>query len=266
MIFKFISVVLLTLFLMGCGSNPYKDFYQPNPQMVQAPKEKKEQIKEYPVEIIRVGGNPDDLEKSIQNYSRSGFGILGYSNFQASEVNDDQLIAQAREVGATKALLGVKYLRTNSGSMPLTLPNTQTTFHSGSLSGYGGYGSYSGTSTTYGTRTTYIPYSVNRYEYIAAYLKKITYKLGIRYDLELPNEIKQKLGTHKGVLIKTVVKNSPAYNADILEGDVIKKMNGLIVDDGRHLDLYLKGLDSGENVQFEILRNNEKILKQVTLN
>ena len=38
-------------------------------------------------------------------------------------------------------------------------------------------------------------------------------------------EQKQEIESNKGVIIKRVEKGSPAFNADILEGDIIKKIN-----------------------------------------
>jgi len=258
----FVSATLLS----GCGSNPYKEFYEASLTPIPLVSDNLTKQKEYPVEIVRSGSDPESLSRLRKNYNREGYGEIGYSSFQASEVSDEQLIAQAREVKATVALLGVKYLRTNSGSMPLTLPNTQTSYHSGSLTGYGGYGSYSGTSTTYGTTTTYIPYSVNRYEYAAVYLGKMKpLKLGVMWAKELPIHLKQKLGSNKGVLLEVVIKNGAAYDADILEGDVLIAADNVQIKDGNHLNELLNLRSKDDVIEFDIFRKETRIKKKVTL-
>ena len=53
--------------------------------------------------------------------------------------------------------------------MNLSTPTTSTTY----LSGYSGSGSFYGTATTYGTRTTTVPISVDRYDQNGLYLRNV---------------------------------------------------------------------------------------------
>ena len=57
----------------------------------------------------------------------------------------------------------LEYKLQASGTIPITTPTTQTTYHSGNVNAYGGgynsYGNYSGTSTTHGSQTTYYNYT-----------------------------------------------------------------------------------------------------------
>ena len=100
---------------------------------------------------------------------------------------------------------------------------------SGNIYGLGGgFASYSGSgmTTTYGTQTTYIPYNERRYDYYATYwIKRDIEGLPIGATLvELPKEIRQKMGSNKGLLLLAVIKNGPFYMADIISGDVLLKI------------------------------------------
>jgi len=94
----------------------------------------------------------------------------------------------------------------------------------GSAYGYGGYASYSGTAytTTYGSKTTYIPYTVHRSDYLATYWIKMKPPIFGTHIKDLTPEIRQQIGSNKGMLVYAVIKGSPAFEADILKGDVLK--------------------------------------------
>ncbi len=137
----------------------------------------------------------------------------------------------------------------------------------GSIFGSGGYGTYSGTAntTTTGTTTTSVPYSINRYEYLATYwIKAKTPVLGIRCN-DLPTEIRQKIGSNKGLLVIAVVKESPAFYADILKGDVIKKVGEIETYDKNTLPNVIEKY-AGQKVQIELIRDGKEIHKDVQLN
>jgi hypothetical protein len=59
----------------------------------------------------------------------------------------------------------------------LDYPTTQTTTTNvyGNTFGSGGFNTFSGmaNTTTYGTQTTYIPYNVDRFDYVATYWAKM---------------------------------------------------------------------------------------------
>jgi hypothetical protein len=148
----------------------------------------------------------------------------------------------------------------------LTVPNTQTSYHSGSIYGSGGgYGSYSGSSTTYGTSTTYMPYHVNRSDYYATFwVKAKPLSLGAYFD-NLTDELRRKVESNKGVYIRVVVKDSPAFNADLLNGDIIRKLNNIEVANASHFG-NLIAENKGQQIELEIFRNDKTIVKKIQLN
>jgi len=70
---------------------------------------------------------------------------------------------------------------------------------------------------------------------------------------------------YKGVLIVLVVKDSPAFNADIFKGDIIERVNDMpIADSAAFLDL-LKA-NTGKVINISIIRGGQEIVKSVQLN
>ena len=93
--------------------------------------------------------------------------------------------------------------------MPWITPRTETstTNLNGSVYGAGGMATVNGTATTtiYGSQTSYIPYSVNRSDYLAVYLVKYMTWLGAVYN-NLNDEERQKIGSNSGVVVVVVVR------------------------------------------------------------
>ena len=197
----------------------------------------------------------------------NGYILLGESSFNAGLRNPNALaIDHAKKVYADTVIVYSQYTNTVSGSMPLTVPNTQTSYHSGSIYGSGGgYANYSGSSTTYGTSTTYMPYSVNRSDYYASFwIKAKPASLGIHLN-NLTDELRRKVESNKGVYIVVVVKDSPAFNADLLNGDIIRKFNSIEIINANHF-LNLIAENKGQQIELEIFRNDKTIAKQIQLN
>ena len=167
-----------------------------------------------------------------------GYLLLGYSSFNGNaSVEKDDAISQGVRVGAATILLyPPKHTGTRSGSMPLVLPNNTTTYSTGSATAYGPRGTAtafgSATSTTFGTQVVDIPYSVERYDYMASYWAKDTRPIvfGARVLNLNPTE-RAEIGSNKGVKVIGVLKGGPAYRADILLGDVIRKIANTEIQD-----------------------------------
>ena len=96
-----------------------------------------------------------------------GIAIDKYLKYQLIE------ILMAKNIGADILITSRNFDRNVSGTINMELPDTQTSYHSGNYYGNSGFGSYSGTSTTYGTKSHSIPYSVDRYDQDALFLKNV---------------------------------------------------------------------------------------------
>jgi hypothetical protein len=196
----------------------------------------------------------------------NGYRLLGQSSFNARSVSQDGAVVQAKKVHADTVIVYSHYTNTVSGMERLAVPNMQygTTYHSGTIYGSGGdSASYFGSSstTTYGTSTTYVPYQIDFYDYLATYWVKIKFaRLGIYFD-DLTEELRKKVGSNK-VYITIVVKDSPAFNSDLLVNDIINRVNGIEVIDSIQFQNWLNETHPSE-IEFEIFRNGEYITKRV---
>lgn len=213
------------LFMTGC-SNPYKDFYHSITSPAENPR------------LVAHSGEPEirsgtaDAEADIRRMREDNYRMIGYSSFTAGSVDRDQAVQVGKELGAAVVLHYSKYSHTRSGVMPFTVPQTTTSYHSGTVNVPGGGSArYSGTTTNYGTTTTFIPYSVDRYDYSASYwVKTQRGGLGIYAEDTTPRQ-KQEIGGNRGVVITAVKKGSSAYRADVVAGDILIKIGDDIIRD-----------------------------------
>ncbi len=265
MIKKILKVSLLSVLLQGC-TNLYSEFYYESDAI------KGVDVTKLPFVILPTEepqvfrGNIE--EQDSLNMAEHNYNSLGYSSFNAADIDENSVIDQAKKVHAEIVLLYAKHTGTVSGNIPLTLPNTTTSSTSlnGSAYGSAGYTSYSGVAntTTYGTKTTYIPYSIDRSDYLATYWIKIQPRRFGAIVVELTSEIKQQIGSNKGVLVYAVVKDSPAFKSDIINKDVIKKIGDVLIVD---VDSYRKAIDKyeGKEADVALIRGDKELHKSVKL-
>jgi hypothetical protein len=203
-------------------------------------------------EVIPSTGNGDnDLDVMWQR----GFAPLGHTSFSTSNDKSKDAIRLAKKLKARYLTLGVGLESSSAASIPLTLPSstTSTTYGSVSAVGSGGFanGTYSGTTTTSGTKTTYIPITINRFQKTAVYWAEVPKKgVGI-LTRELTPEEFTRLETRRAWVVRSVRDKSPAYYADILPGDIIAQVNGLPVD----ADTWWAEIKTGKPLQLKVMRN-----------
>jgi hypothetical protein len=254
-------LILLPLLLAGCA-NPFVQFYQDRTGG--------HDLTKSPVVVLPTGEpklyRGADKDADYQRMLENGYNLVGYSSFNGANVNFNDALTQAKSVHAEIVLVYSKHTETRSGVMPLTLPDiqTSTTTLSGSAFGSGGYGSFSGTAntTTYGTQTTYIPYSVDRHDVLASYWIKIKPPVFGVHTRELTPELRQRIGSNKGVHVFAVIRNSPAWKADVLKDDIITKISNTEILD-RSSFRKVVGENHGKMVTVEILRNGRRITKEI---
>lgn len=256
-----IILIFTSIMLCGCVNN-FEQFYVDVSQNFQG----NYQLNAGEPHIIQ-GSN--DMDADVVEMLSQGYVQIGYSSFQSGAAQMQQLTNQAKEVGAWKVLAYESYAGTVSGNIPITLPDTQTTYHSGNMNIYGNggsaYGNYSGTSTTYGTKTTYMPYSSNRYDYVALYFARGSITIFGAHFRDLNQEEKRRVGSNTGVSVITPVDNTPAFYADVLPGDVITSINRIKFNDYLEFAAFLKE-ERGNEVNLEIWRDGRVLDKVVKLN
>ena len=259
------SCVLLLLFT-GCA-NPYSRFYT-------------DQLGGQSIHEVRAlithEGEPrlyatSDHGRDSRALQENNYYRIGYSNFNASAIDSKKALRQAKKVGAAIVLIQSRYTNTVTGSIPYTVSNpsqTVTSHHSGTVYASGGYGGYSGTSTTIvpgGYTTHQIPYSVNRYDYLATFWVKGTRpRLGVQPE-DLSDDLRRKIGSNSGIVVSCVVKGSPAFKADIMRGDIITRINDEIVSDAQSLERSLDRF-AGQEVVLLTLRDGRERRVELRLN
>jgi len=258
-----LQVVLVVLILCGCA-NPYAKYYRDLTNGTDFINNPNFEITNGPPRLI-ITDNPAESALKLRE---DGYLPLGFSSFWARDLSESKAIKHGEQIKASIVLFFKKYRNTESGSIPLTLPSTQTSnsSYSGNIYGTGGNASFygSGTTTTYGTQTTYIPYEHDYYDYAVSYwIKQKNFRLGA-VVIDLSNDDKMAIGSNKGVKVDVVVKNTPAYNADILRGDLIKK-----IEDDPVLDItsFQKHIvkNEGKIVKITLIRNGQEITKKVNI-
>jgi len=254
-----LSVVLL---IFGCAVNPYFKFYTDNTNGVDLTTLPNVIISDSEPKIFQ----GDVLTKDTQSMKENNFNLVGYSSFNGGQVNNQKAIMQAKNVKAEVVIVYSEYTNTVSGTIPLTLPDkeTSTTTTSGNLWGVGSYSETSKT-TTNKSKTYNIPYNVNRYNYGATYwvkMKEPTFGIHIR---PLENDERYLINSNKGVYITAVINNSPAFMADIFAGDVLKQIGDIEIINNDSFQQALQSFKS-ESINVIIWRNGELITKRVLLN
>jgi len=269
-------LILLGLSLVGGCVNGFEKYYNAVPnveKIVSSP-----YLEKSPTQP-KLYAHSADIAADYKGLLENGFLLIGTSSFYgpANKVSKEHAIAEAKRVGAAVVLVKSTYKDTLSGTVPFTVANpTQyaTVNTTGTVNSYGsgGYatGDYNSTSTVAmpGGYSTYnIPYNISRNDFFASYwvqqnIDKM--RLGIRY-VPLPDAVRTHLQRNTGVLVPIVVRGTPAFRANILEGDVILKVNGIDVIDPQGFDRQLTQL-AGQSITLSIMRGDQPVEVKVTLN
>lgn len=83
--------------------------------------------------------------------------------------------------------------------------------------------------------------------------------IGIYMQPELTEDLANKFGVERGVLVTEVVKSSPAEKAGVKAGDVIQKVNGKDVNSPLDLKNEILKSEIGEEIVLTLVREKEEI-------
>lgn len=260
--------ILLSLLLAGCASG-YTRFYQPaqwaTPEAIASSR-----AGSAPAIPIIERSQPGNPQLVLDAYAKRGYVMIGHSTFNSGMPEpEDSAIALGQEVGADLVLiLNPRYTGSVTSAMPVTTPTTTTSHTSGSATAYGPSGTVTaygtGTTTTYGSTTNYVPYTVHRTDYGAVFFIKKRSILGA-ITRDLNDTERQEFQSNKGAVVRLVVDGTPAFDADILVGDVITAIDGQSVSSPKALSDLL-GARAGKLIALSIVRRGQHIKKSVQLN
>lgn len=216
----------------------------------------------------RMQASSGDAKRDIYSMFEDGYGFVGESSFVGPAASETGATAQAKKVGAAVVILSRNYQSTATGAIPITTPTVTTAYNSGTVNAYGGggyaSGIYNGTTTVYGSETTYVPYSIDRYNQRALYFAPLVRKGAGVIVSKLDDQQKQRAGTNQGVEIVAVRKGSPAFQADMIPGDILLSANGQATYD---LEATTRAINSsdGREADYILVRGTERITKKLTV-
>jgi len=254
--------------MTACASG-YKQFYQPaagvTPEQIASMR-----LAPPPTQPIVERAQPAETQQILDAYAKRGYVLIGSSSFNSgSAESEDAAIQQGKHVGADLVLiLNPKYTGSVTTSLPITTPTSSTTYTNATATAYGRSGPVtaygSGTSTTYGTTTTYVPITVNRVDYSAGYFVRQRFGLGVFFR-DLNDTERQELQKNRGSVVRLVADGTPAFNADILVGDVFVAIDGVPITNSEALGNLLRER-RGQLVKLAIVRRGQSLEKVVQLN
>lgn len=269
--------IILSIIFTGCATSGYKSFYKPY-----GTNEQLQQAKLNPdYKFLEKGEEPQvysttDFDTDNKKLRAKGYIPIGYSSFNGAYEDTKNAVTQAKKLGAVLVLISSQYTNTETRTSTLLLPDNKTTYNSGNIntnatynsnysSGYGNANTnYYGSSTTYGTKA--VPYTTNtrRYDQSAMYYIKNTKKLkfGVVFN-DISRKKRIELGSH-GVIINLISENTPVYNSDILEGDIVLKVNGTSIKNSQEFSKILQNFDTSQDCIWTVLRNGTK--KDIKIN
>jgi PDZ domain len=274
--FRTAGIATVLVLLAGCATSGFEKFYNalPGSETVAS-----NPMYEKPPTTPKLYMYSSDPKSDAKHLAEDGYVMIGTSSFFGPSKNGKQSLAieQGKKVGAAVVMLNSTYKDTLTGAIPYTVQNpnqTATVSTNGTVNsfGSGGYanGTYNSTSTVSmpGGSTTYnIPYAISRSDIFASYWvarDPAKMRLGTN-PVNLPDNIRTRLGRNTGAYIAIVIRGTPAFRANVLEGDVIVKINDLDVIDAKGFSEQLTQF-AGQSVKLSIIRGAEPISIQLTLN
>lgn len=257
--------VIVFIALAGC-TNAYRDNYVSFAPAGQDARE----LPGYDASIVDIqvyGSN--NLDRDILDWMTRGYVPVGQASFSASGnyLSLDDAKAQAKIVGAHAVLMSSKYSHMNSGAVPIYVPNSQTSYTTGSATVAGPYGTATGygsaTTTTHGSTPMMMPYSVALYDAAAVFLVRRKFAFGV-FGEKAPDDFYKQQGNNQGVRIKVVVEGSPAFRAGLMRGDIIMSVGTVAVYTEEDVRNTVATHGPGA-LAVEIIRDDKRLKKTVDI-
>jgi len=266
-----LAFCLAICLLDGCASG-FEKFYTPAPvsgTFTPLP----------PPPTPQLFGHSNDLQSDGKHLREQGYVLIGTSSFYgpANRSNAQQAVAEGKKVGAALVMVKSDYMDTLTGVVPFTTtgpPQVATVNTTGTINSYGSGGYATGTYNSTGTvtmpgatTTNYLPYSIPRNTFFASYWAKADpekMRLGA-YWIPLSDELRHRLQRNTGVQISIVVSGSSAFRANVLEGDIVEKINSEDVVDVAGFSSQLNRY-AGQTVQLTVVRGDDTKTISVMVN
>ncbi len=243
-----VCVVVLGATFGGCA-NDYRNFYTP---VVSAARGDFVPPASGTLPRVMTGRDPRSDRRHMQE---SGYTLIGFSRFIAPDtpsVGKDKALTQAESVHASVVILYSRYHDTQQKVMPVMSPQYGDD--------YGRYGSYGGYAPPV---MNLVPVTVSRYLFLATYWVRVPYVLGAAVKDLTPSEHRM-IGSNKGVKVVDVVTKSPAFYADLFQGDILTSVNGRPIYEASDFRALMNRY-RGQKVDLHFLRGDRRMSRQILL-
>lgn len=262
-------LLAMALLLCGCLANPYRTSYtgtRPD-RLPQGEEPRLLPDAEAPQLLLS-----EDLKTDSLQLLEKGWAPMGRSQIRGGRVPERYALALARELGAEMVLLRQALLGTGTTSVPVTdwVPDRRILVSERSQSQDLDTGKVQDITSERVTtiegeaRTTFITQAVETYDQSALFWRRAAPpSLGLMGS-GLEDAERRALQSNKGMSVRVVVRNSPAFAADILPGDIVRTLDGLEVLGPEDFFERLPGL-SGRKVELVLWRSGKEIRKKVQL-
>lgn len=265
---KFIALAFFYVALSGCANNnPYTNYYS---VLNGATSENIAKTRSAPPPETPLVDNvsPEQGQERLDMWARRGYIAIGKSSFNSPQsIPEKFAVDQARAVKADLIVIrSPQYTGSYATSTAVVKPTISTTEGSALLMGASGHTNaiVKGTGTTLTTTTDYVPTTEHRADYAAVYFIKQTVVFGVR-TADLTDKERQERQSNHGVKATMVADDSPAYNADILVGDILETLDNEKIKNSNHLGALIE-TKVGKKVVVTLSRNGKIITKNIQLN
>lgn len=213
-------------------------------------------------EVSRVDGIDGEIAATWRS---NHFVLIGESRFLAPLQSEAMVVACGTSHGATHATYSTKYVRTDRDVVPVDRVTPTTRSYSGMISTPDGEKEFSGTITDTYVTTWMMPYNVDIFRHEALFWARRAHTppLGIVGRGLTPTESKS-LGRNTGVVVEVVLKETPAFFANILVGDCIERVNETLIATPAALTAFLEQ-QRGKEVIVQLKRDGAQHRILVTL-
>ena len=267
------AVTLMT----GCATDPFAKYYQSYTNQMPVELQRRLLPPSPTPQVVTIPAQA--YKDEARRLEERGFVILGSASFWGFNPTQEQLVRQGQKVGADTAIWASDYSHTEQGARPLfsyqpgqTYTTTQHGTATANVYGTDGYASGSGTYSGYSTTTTpgtvttqYVPYQRRIYNHGASFWRRTRPGVFGASLAPVPDELRKTLQRNTGAYVSLVRLDSPAFKANILQGDVVIQAGDNSVSTPAEFFDFLMA-HAGQRVTLRVLRGEQTLDVEVQLN
>jgi hypothetical protein len=196
---------------------------------------------------------------------------MGFSKFDGPEADTSLALRQAQSIGADVVLVEKKFSKSLMETVTVTqrAPSETTEVRENThVQGDRGdkwVDQRTEVTTSRGPETVYVPKQVDYYQHSVTYWRKIDKPLFGAFVVDPSDALKQKLQSNHALVVRAVMVDSPAHEADLLKEDVLLKINGSPVPSAQKFYETLSTL-AGKKLTLTVMRGDKTFERPIQLN